>query len=99
MIFKTGETLNRVKAEGNPVKFVKERSAEEKEIRGQALQLDYDAQKDTLELKKDAKLWQEQDQFSGDYIRYNIQQELVHASKGGSDERVRVIIHPQNNNN
>jgi lipopolysaccharide export system protein LptA len=98
LIFKTDETLNRVTAEGDPVKFTKERSAEEKEIRGQALQLEYDAQKDILELKKEAKLWQEQDQFSGDYIQYNIQQELVHASKGPSDERVRVIIHPQSNN-
>ena len=97
MIFKTGKMLNRVSAKGHPVKFNKQRSAEEKEIRGQALQLEYDAQKETLELKQDAKLWQEQDQFTGDFIQYNIQQEIVHASKGGSDDRVRVIIHPQSN--
>ncbi len=87
--------LGKFLATGNPVTFSKAPRVDQKGIKGQALEIEYDAEKEIMKLKKKAKLWQANDQFSGNLIIYNIAQESVTANKGGEKNgRVQVIIHP-----
>lgn len=97
--YKNSKELQRVLAVGNPVHFKRNATETQKEIRGQAQKLEFDAIKDTVVLSDNAKLWQDQNEFSGNTIKYNIAKELVTASGGSSkQERVHVIIHPKDKN-
>ena len=99
-VYKNDSGLQNLIATGKPVEFNKAASidksgAKQKEIKGQALEIDYNAKNEIIKLKNDAKLWQGKDQFSGHIIVYNIASETVTASKGSaSNGRVKVIIHP-----
>lgn len=98
--YKNDSGLQKLIATGNPVEFTKAASTnnkdeKQKKIKGQALEIDYNAKNEIIKLKNNAKLWQGKDQFSGNIIVYNIASETVTASKGSSsNERVKVIIHP-----
>jgi len=98
--YKNDSGLQKLIATGKPVEFTKAASTKnngtrQKEIKGQALEIDYNAKNETIKLKNDAKLWQGKDQFSGNIIVYDIASESVTAGKGSaSNGRVKVIIHP-----
>ncbi|NOX42610.1 MAG: lipopolysaccharide transport periplasmic protein LptA [Gammaproteobacteria bacterium] len=101
---KNKKGLGKLFATGNPVKFNKtqqrtgQNDSGQKEIKGQALEIEYDTEKEIMTLKNEAKLWQSNDQFSGNLIIYNIAQESVTANRGSAKNgRVQVIIHPGNN--
>mgnify|MGYP002266590373 CR=1 FL=1 len=99
-VYKNDSGLQKLIATGKPVEFTKAAStningAKQKEMKGQALEIDYNAKNEIIKLKNDAKLWQGKDQFSGNIIVYDIASETVTASKGSaSNGRVKVIIHP-----
>lgn len=98
--YKNDGGLQKFIATGKPVKFTKAASsrtdgAKQKEIKGQALEIDYNAKNEIIKLKNDARLWQGKDQFSGNTIVYDIASESVTANKGSAaNGRVKVIIHP-----
>lgn len=89
--------LGKLLATGNPVKLNRTQTDEQKEIRGEALEIEYDTEKERVKLKNNAKLWQSNDQFTGNLIIYNVAMETVTANKGNEKNgRVRVVIHPDN---
>ena len=101
--YKNDAGLQKFIATGKPVKFTRAAStsssrtdgAKQKEIKGQALEIDYNAKNEIIKLKNDARLWQGKDQFSGNTIVYDIASESVTANKGSAaNGRVKVIIHP-----
>lgn len=92
---KNSKGLAKFLAAGNPVTFNKAPHAGQKPIKGQAMEIEYDTEKEVMTLKNKAKLWQANDQFSGNLITYNIAQGSVTANKGNRKKgRVQVIIHP-----
>ncbi len=92
---KNSKGLTKFLAVGNPVTFNKAQRTGQKHIKGQALEIEYDTEKEIMTLKNKAKLWQANDQFSGNLIIYNIAQGSVTANKGNRKKgRVQVIIHP-----
>ncbi len=93
----TGEdgALQRVLAEGTPVKFRQQREGEAP-IEGEARRLDYDAINERLLLLDAAWLAQGGNRVSGQRIDYDTRSERVTAAKGtDGKQRVRVTIQPR----
>lgn len=94
-VHRTKQDLQKIIASGTPVHLDQAASATTKEIHGESLHAEYDAQSGEILLTESAKLRQDADEFTGDVIRYNVNTEIVDANKGKSDQRVRVVIHPK----
>lgn len=103
--YKDSTGLTRLVALGSPVDFTKAGSdignnvnnnrPEQKPTHGEALKIEYDAKKEILKLITNAKLWQANDQFSGNLIVYDVTNESIAANKGSANKgRIKVIIHP-----
>ena len=98
-IYLQDKELQKVVAEGKPVRFEQQR-VDEETIHGQSHRLDYDAEHDELLLLQSAELWQGDNRFGGERILYNVSTEKVIASgaPGGatdSGQRVQVTIQPK----
>lgn len=88
--------LKKVIATGTPVRLRQAASATSKELTGEGLRMEYDAQTGEVLLNDNAKLRQESNEFTGNFIRYNVNNETVKAGKGtAAGERVHVVIHPK----
>jgi len=99
-VHKTKKGLGKFFALGKPVTFHSAANADKKEVevKGEALEIEYDAKKEIVILKNKAKLWQSKDQFSGNLIVYNVKQASVTANRGNKKSgRIQVVIHPENN--
>ncbi|MBB1073547.1 lipopolysaccharide transport periplasmic protein LptA [Rhodoferax sp. 4810] len=82
-------------ATGQPARYRQRMDGETNEVHGQALRMEYDADRDELTLIDKAVLTQGQDRFSSDRIIYNRVTKQVRA--GGSAQgraRVKISIHP-----
>lgn len=95
-VYKDENALEKVVAEGRPVKFRQRPEDAEQDIRGSATRMEYDAGSATLYLAGDAHIWQANDEFSSDRIVYESEKDIVRAN-GGKDGngRVRAVIHPK----
>ncbi len=89
------QDLKKVLAVGTPVRLHQAASATSKETTGEGLRMEYDAQSGEVLLNDTAKLRQESNEFTGNFIRYNVNSETVTAGKGTAGERVHVVIHPK----
>ncbi len=95
-VYKQQDKLLKIVFQGKPVSFVQLPGPDRKAVKGQADLIEYSAAEKVVVLSEHAELWQEQDRFSGNIIRYNIDQELVSAQKSETGrDRVKVIIHPK----
>lgn len=93
-VYKKGNTLSKVVADGKPTRFRQTPDNGGAEIRGQALHVEYDANSALLYLTHDAHVWQSKDEFAGEHIIYDSEKSTVHAS-GGAGGRVHAVIHPK----
>lgn len=98
-VYTVENELDRLQAEGNPVRYRQER-VDEEPIRGHSLRLDYDANSEQVLLTKNAEFWQGENHFSGERILYDMKLEnvLANGSDGKTDKkdkRVHVIIQPK----
>ena len=94
-VYRDKKDLKKVIAVGTPVHLRQAATATSKEMTGEAQRIEYDAQNGEILLNEDAKLHQESNEFTGNFIRYNVNSETVKAGKGATPgERVRVVIHP-----
>ena len=95
-VYRDKQDLKKVIAVGAPVHLHQAASATSKETTGEGLRMEYDAQSGEVLLNDNAKLHQESNEFSGNFIRYNVNSETVKAGKGTTTgERVHVVIHPK----
>jgi len=95
-VYKQQDQLKKIVFQGKPVSFIQLSGVDRKAVKGQAEQIEYSADDKVVILSENAELWQEQDRFSGNIIRYDIDKELVSAQKSETGhDRVKVIIHPK----
>lgn len=95
-VYRDKQELKKVIAVGTPVHLRQAASATSKELTGEGLRMEYDAQSGEVLLNDNAKLRQESNEFTGNFIRYNVNNETVKAGKGATPgERVHVVIHPK----
>ena len=95
-VYRDKQDLKKVIAVGAPVHLHQAASATSKETTGEGLRMEYDAQSGEVLLNDNAKLHQESNEFTGSFIRYNVNSETVKAGKGAATgERVHVVIHPK----
>jgi lipopolysaccharide export system protein LptA len=95
-VYRDKQDLKKVIAVGAPVRLHQAASATSKETTGEGLRMEYDAQSGEVLLNDNAKLHQENNEFTGSFVRYNVNNETVKAGKGATaGERVHVVIHPK----
>lgn len=95
-VYRSKQQLQKIIAVGTPVQLHQAATASSKEIHGEGLRMEYDAISGEILLSENAKLHQEENDFSGNFIRYNLNSEIVKAGKGETqNQRVRVVIHPK----
>lgn len=90
--------LRKLIAVGSPVRFSRLGDKRHSAVEGEAKKIEYFSQRNKVILSDEAKLSQGGNQFSGNRIEYDIDNQTVAAtvSKTGK-QRVQVTIQPQNN--
>ncbi len=95
-VYRDKQALKKIIALGAPVRLRQAASATSKAMAGEGLRMEYDAQSGEVLLNENAKLRQESNEFSGNFIRYNVNNETVKAGTGSAPgQRVHVVIHPK----
>lgn len=98
VVHRSGSELERIEAEGRPVRFRQRPEGASADIEGEALRLEYRAAEDRLLLRGSAWVQQGGDRFSGERIDYDIVHSRVQAQgngEGAGDGRVHAIIQPR----
>jgi len=94
--YTTQQTLDKVIAEGNPVKFKQRPDKGDDDLHAHAQRMEYYADQDMLHLRYKAKVWKGEDSVVGKQIRYNTRTGIVNADSGnGANDRVIVTIVPR----
>lgn len=89
--------VSRIIADGAPVRFRQRPEGADADLHGRAAHIEYEPATDTLTLVGDARLRQDQDEFTGERIVYDTVAGTVQA-RGGTEDgdgRVHAIIHPK----
>lgn len=94
LFIRRGDELQQIEATGRPVRFSQQAEQAEQTIRGEALNMQYQADTGVVELSGQAKLWQGPNQFSGETIRYDADSRQVKAERG-EEGPVTAVIHPK----
>lgn len=96
-----GDTLEQVVAEGEPAYYSQKVVADKPATQAKAKRIEYLAAKRELRFRGGAQLTQENNEFSGELIRYDVVSETVYATgqdtgSHGKEEnqRIKVIIKP-----
>ncbi len=94
------QDLDKVIAKGNPVSYRQTPDGKKEDVVAQARNVEYHAAKDRVILLQNAKVWQGKDTFTGNRIVYDIQRDIVHATKAptatkGDKGRVEITIQPK----
>lgn len=80
---------------GNPVRYRQMLDDDPEEVRGRALRMEYEAEREEITLIDEAVLTQGEDRFASDRIVYNRRTERVVAgSSAQGRERVKIKIEP-----
>lgn len=98
-----GNTLEQAVAEGKPAHYQQQVNPDKPVTQATAQRIEYFAGKRELKFRGQARLTQENNEFSGELIRYDVMSETVYAT--GSDghnpsgdnskkQRIKVIIQP-----
>lgn len=107
MAIMDGNRLKQAVAEGSPARYEQQVTQDRPVTRATASRIDFYSDSREVTFKGNATLAQEDNLFSGEHIRYELENERVTASghppnaappeqgTEGSNERIRVIIQPQ----
>lgn len=90
--------LQQVNARGTPVRLEQRDAATGILTRAEANEVEYRFTEGVLELRGDASLWRDGDEFSGQHLIFENEKQVVRAfgdSNSEGDGRVRVILTPQ----
>ncbi|MFN2348980.1 MAG: lipopolysaccharide transport periplasmic protein LptA [Thioalkalivibrio sp.] len=88
--------LQRMEAQGNLAKL-RTLTEDGREVRAEARHMEYLAAERRMVLTRNARIWQEKDEFSGERIVYDMDRETLEAASGDSG-RVEVILTPAEGN-
>ena len=94
--FVNGE-LSDVRIEGAPARFEQLDASNNRQVRGRAGVIEYDIKTGVVKLSKQVWFSNGKDEFRGDVVIYNVRDERVQINPGGSSNRVRGIIRPNQN--
>jgi len=91
--FLNGE-LSDVRIEGSPARFEQIGTENNRQVRGRAGVIEYDINTGVVKLTNQVWFSNGKDEFRGDVVIYNVRDERVQINPGGSSNRVRGIIRP-----
>ncbi len=94
--FNEANELTLMEMTGTPAKF-RLLDNEQREMRGQAEQIDYTESKSLLELRRSARFDHAGDTIESDLIRVNTENNNIEAGSTHSEERVKMLIKPKQN--
>jgi lipopolysaccharide transport protein LptA len=94
--FVNGE-LSDVRIEGTPARFEQIGAENNRQVRGRAGVIEYDIDTGVVKLSNQVWFSNGKDEFRGDVVIYNVRDERVQINPGGSSNRVRGIIRPNQN--
>jgi lipopolysaccharide transport protein LptA len=94
--FTNGE-LSDVRIEGTPARFEQIGATDNRQVRGRAGIIEYDINTGVVKLTNQVWFSNGKDEFRGDVVIYNVRDERVQINPGGSSNRVRGIIRPNQN--
>jgi len=97
-VHRSGDSVQLITARGRPATFQQRADENDAFIRGEANEVLYKAESGTIELRGNAHLRQDRDEFSGARIVYELERDRVRAEGGTDNGRVRAIIHPKREN-
>lgn len=94
-LYSVEKRLQRALAEGNPATLLQQGEEGEGAIRAEATSMEYLPQSRAIQLSGKARLWRDGNEFSGEQINYDLNQQLVRATGATQgDGRVRVLLQP-----
>ncbi|MBI3344337.1 MAG: lipopolysaccharide transport periplasmic protein LptA [Gammaproteobacteria bacterium] len=95
-LYSRNNDIEKAFAEGKPAHYRQRPDGKQEDVRAQSQRMEYYTGTGKLILLEGAHVWQEQNQFSGNRIEYDVERSVVNASMAKSGkERVRVIIQPK----
>ncbi len=80
--------------EGSPARFEQIGASDNRQVRGRAGVIEYDFNTGVVKLTNQVWFSNGKDEFRGDVVIYNVRDERVQINPGGSSNRVRGIIRP-----
>jgi lipopolysaccharide transport protein LptA len=83
--------------EGTPARFEQIGGQNNRQVRGRAGIIEYDFNTGVVKLSNQVWFSNGKDEFRGDVVIYNVRDERVQINPGGSSNRVRGIIRPNQN--
>jgi len=92
--FNEANELTLMEMTGTPARF-RQLDNEQREMQGQAEQIDYTESKSLLELRRSARFDHAGDSIEGDLIRVNTENNNIEADSTQSDKRVKMLIKPK----
>jgi lipopolysaccharide export system protein LptA len=103
-IYDENKQLTKAVAEGKRAKYQQVHKQGENPVKAEALRMEYYADRQKIYLIGDGHIWQNGDEFTGNYIEYDIAKNVVSANSkpvtvdGETQKkgRVHIIIQPQN---
>lgn len=93
-----GTQVNRIDADGNPVRMQQKPAPDREPVDARARTLQYDVQREVLILTGQASITQEGSTVNGERIEYFMQEQRVKASAGSArsgSSRVQMVIQPR----
>lgn len=94
-----GENLDKAIAEGAPARYQQQTQPESPLTHAHALRIEYLAKQQEALLVGQAQVTQDGNIMKGERIHYDMNAEVIQASKDGdTPSRIKVVIQPQNTN-
>ena len=94
--FNEANELTLMEMTGTPARF-RLLDSEQREMQGQAEQIDYTESKSLLELRRSARFSHAGDTIESDLIRVNTENNNIEAGSTQSEKRVKMLIKPKQN--
>jgi lipopolysaccharide transport protein LptA len=89
--------ISNARVEGTPARFEQVSATNNRQVRGRAGVIEYDFSTGVVKLSNQVWFSNGKDEFRGDVVIYNVRDERVQVNPGGSSNRVRGIIRPNQN--
>lgn len=86
--------ISNARVEGSPARFEQVSPTNNRQVRGRAGVIEYDFDTGVVKLTNQVWFSNGKDEFRGDVVIYNVRDERVQINPGGSSNRVRGIIRP-----
>lgn len=86
--------ISNARVEGAPARFQQISGHDNRQVRGRAGVIEYDFDTGVVKLTDQVWFSNGKDEFRGDVVIYNVRDERVQINPGGSSNRVRGIIRP-----